>query len=237
MHGRRRAGLRPGIVSPNMIPGSRPPCRTCLARLPVFWNRWIAASSPGRWRRMVATAASAGASARIRGLKLHLLYDPNQPRPVWFAVSSAKVEDVVAARAVPLEAGATYVFDKGYTDYRWWSAIRAAGAFFLTRRKRNAHCREIRYQPAEGEDILADRRLKIGHRRPRGGAPPNPLWDVGLRELVVARSGRAPLYLLTNDLERPAAEIARLYKQRWEIELLFKWLKQNLKIRRFWGRS
>jgi len=181
--------------------------------------------------------AWAEASARIRGLKLHLLYDPNQPRPVWFAVSSAKVEDVVAARAVPLEAGATYVFDKGYTDYRWWSAIRAAGAFFLTRRKRNAHCREIRYQPAEGEDILADRRLKIGHRRPRGGAPPNPLWDVGLREIVVARSGREPLYLLTNDVERPAAEIARLYKQRWEIELLFKWLKQNLKIRRFWGRS
>src|SRR5207253_10060183 len=104
------------------------------------------------------------------------------------------------------------------TPITGWSAIRAAGAFFLTRRKRNAHCREIRYQPAEGEDILADRRLKIGHRRPRGGAPPNPLWDVGLREIVVARSGREPLYLLTNDVERPAAEIARLYKQRWEIE-------------------
>ena len=181
--------------------------------------------------------AWAEASARIRGLKLHLLYDPRQPRPVWFAVSSAKVEDVVAARAVPLEPGATYVFDKGYTDYRWWSAIRAAGAFFLTRRKRNAHCRDISPQAAEGEDILADRRLKIGHRRPRGGAPENPLWDVSLREIVVARSGKEPLYLLTNDLDRPAAEIARLYKQRWEIELLFKWLKQNLKIRRFWGRS
>jgi putative transposase len=182
--------------------------------------------------------AWAEASARIRGLKLHLLYDPRQPRPVWFAVSSAKVEDVVAARAVPLEPGATYVFDKGYTDYRWWSAIRAAGVFFITRRKRNAHCREISHQAAEGEDILADRRLKIGHRRPRGGAPENPLWEVSLREIVVARRGKEePLYLLTNDLERPAAEIARLYKERWEIELLFKWLKQNLKIRRFWGHS
>jgi putative transposase len=181
--------------------------------------------------------AWAEASARIRGLKLHLLYDPRQPRPVWFAVTSAKVEDVVAARAVPLEPGATSVFDKGYTDYRWWSAIRAAGAFFVTRRKRNAHCRDISHQAAEGEDILADRRLKIGHRRPRGGAPENPLWDVSLREIVVARSGKEPLYLLTNDPDRPAAEIARLYKERWEIELLFKWLKQNLKIRSFWGRS
>jgi IS4 transposase len=61
---------------------------------------------------------------------------------------------------------------------------------------------------------------------------------VVLREVTVARPDKdAPLYLVTNDFDRPAAEIARLYKERWEIELLFKWLKQNLKIRRFLGRS
>jgi putative transposase len=177
-------------------------------------------------------------SARTRGLKLHLLYDPRQRRPVWFEVTSAKVDDVVAGRAAPLEAGAIYVFDKGYTDYRWWSAIRAAGALFLTRRKKNARCREVEEHVAAGEGILADRSLKIGHRQPRGGAPKNPLWDVRLREIIVARPDKAePLYLLTNDVARSAAEIARLYQERWEIELLFKWLKQNLKIRRFWGRS
>lgn len=192
--------------------------------------------------------AWAEANARTRGLKLHLLYDPRQSRPVWFAVTSAKVDDVVAGRAVPLERGATYVFDKGYTDYRWWSEILEAGAFFVTRRKRNARCREISEEGAQGaagtvvgaqdDGILFDRRLKIGHRQPRGGAALNPLYEVSLREIVVDRPDKdEPLYLLTNDLDRPAAEIARLYKERWDIELLFKWIKQNLKIRRFLGRS
>jgi hypothetical protein len=181
--------------------------------------------------------AWAEASARIRGLKLHLLYDPRQDRPVWFQLSSAKVDDVVAGRAAPLEAGATYVFDKGYTDYRWWAEIVAAGGFFVTRRKRNGHARRLNERPAAGAAILADRTLQVGHRRPHGGAAPNPLYTVTLREVVVERDGGAPLALLTNDLSRPAVEIAALYKQRWQIELLFKWLKQNLKIRRFWGRS
>lgn len=182
--------------------------------------------------------AWAEANARTRGLKLHLLHDPRHGRPVWFEVTSAKRDDVVAGRTVPLEAGATYVFDKGYTDYCWWSQILAAGAFFVTRRKRNAHRREITEQTAQGDGILFDRRLKIGHRQPRGGAPLNPLYEVKLREIVVARPDNAePLYLLTNDFERPAAEIARLYKERWDIELLFKWIKQNLKIRSFLGRS
>src|SRR5215470_12957771 len=146
--------------------------------------------------------------------------------------------DVVAGRAIPLEAGATYVYDKGYTDYRWWAQIIAAGAVFLTRRKRNAHCRDCVEQPALGEGILADRRLKIGHRQPRGRAALNPLYETELREIVVARPDHdKPLYLITNDLTRPAVEIAQLYKERWEIELLFKWLKQNLKIRSFLGRS
>ena len=182
--------------------------------------------------------AWAEATVRTRGLKLHLLYDSRQRRPVWFDVTSAKTEDVVAGRAIPLEVGATYVFDKGYTDYRWWSEIIDAKALFITRRKRNAHCRDIAEQPARGEGILADRRLKIGHRQPRGGAPVNPLYEVELREIVVARPDHdEPLYLLTNDLTRPATEIAQLYKERWQIELLFKWLKQNLKIRSFLGRS
>jgi putative transposase len=180
----------------------------------------------------------AEASARIRGLKLHLVYDPRQDRPVWFALSSAKLDDVVAGRAVPLEKGATYVFDKGYTDYRWWAEIAAAGALFVTRKKRNAYIRGQGERPVEGAAILADRTVSLGHRRPHGGAAPNPLYDKRLREIVVERDGGgAPLVLLTNDFDRPAAQIARLYKERWAIELLFKWLKQNLKIRRFWGRS
>jgi putative transposase len=134
---------------------------------------------------------------------------------VWFELTSAKIDDVVAGRAVPLEKGATYVFDKGYTDYGWWSELIAAEAFFVTRRKRNAHRREVSERPAVGEGILFDRTLKIGHRRPHGGGRKNPLYQVVLREIVVARPDKdEPLHLLTNDLARPAAEIARLYKER-----------------------
>jgi IS4 transposase len=185
-----------------------------------------------------ARFAWAEQSARTRGLKLHLVYDPRHDRPVWFDITSAKIDDVVAGRQVPLEAGATYVFDRGYTDFTWWSQIIAAQALFVTRRKRNGHCRGVREAPAAGDGILADRRLKIGHRRPHAGSPNNPLYEVELREIIVARPDKdAPLSLLTNDFSRSAAEIAALYKERWDIELLFKWLKQNLKIRSFLGRS
>lgn len=180
----------------------------------------------------------AEANARTRGLKLHVLHDSRLGYPVWFEVTSAKVDDAVAGRAIALEAGATYIFDKGYTDFRRWRDIIEAAAFFVTRRKYNAHRRDIHEQPAEGDGILADRRLKIGHRQARGGAPLNPIYQSELREIEVARPDHdKPLYLLTNDFERPAAEIAELYKERWDIELLFKWLKQNLKIRSFLGRS
>jgi putative transposase len=95
-----------------------------------------------------------------------------------------------------------------------------------------------RRRDRHGDGIEADRRVKLGYYRPHGGAPKNSLFDVVLRELTVARPDKdEPLYLQTNDLNRPAAEIARLYKKRWQIELLFKWLKQNLIIRRFLGRG
>jgi len=221
--------------------------RRCSATSRRRWSGWRRASCGTTLIRLIdatpialkdARFAWAEASSRTRGLKRHLLYDPRQRRPVWFELTSAKLDDAVAGRAAPLEAGATYVMDKGYTDFRRWSEIAAAGAFFVIRRKRNTHRREVVETAARGAGILADRRLKIGHRQARGGAPHNPLYDTVLREVVVARPDKAaPLVLLTNDLSRPASEIAALYKERWEIELMFKWLKQNLKIRRFWGRS
>lgn len=185
-----------------------------------------------------ARFAWAAAGARTRGLKLHLSYEPRAGHMTWFDITSAKIDDVVAGRAMPLEKGATYVFDKGYTDYRWWAEIDRAGAIFVTRRKANARRREVVEHVPAGDGIIADRLIKIGHRQPRGGAPKNPLYETVLREVVVDRPDKdQPLVLLTNERTRPASEIAALYKQRWQIELLFKWLKQNLKIRRFLGRS
>lgn len=180
----------------------------------------------------------AEADARIRGLKLHLVLDPDEPRPVGFAITSPKVSDIKAGRAMlaKIEPGTTFVFDKAYTDYAWWQQIEDAGAFFVTRLKANAHRRDLRLRPAMGDGILADRSLRIGHKQPRGGAG-NPLYDTELREVVVERQDKPPLHIVTNDHKRSAVEIADLYRRRWEIELFFKWIKQNLKIKSFLGSS
>ena len=177
------------------------------------------------------------ADARTRGLKLYVHYDPNAGQPTHFAITSPKTSDIDCARPMPLTKVATYVFDKGFTDYSWWHDIVEADAFFVTRLKKNAHRRDVTPRPLEDESaILADNVCKLGHKKPRGGAT-NLLYDTPLREIVVARDGKQPLHLVTNDFSRSAGEIAELYKQRWQIELFFKWIKQNLKIKTFLGRS
>lgn len=178
----------------------------------------------------------AEADARLRGLKLHMVYDPLDEQPVRFAVTSPKTSDIAIGRAVPFEKDATYVFDKGYTDYTWWHDIHEAGAVFVTRLKENACRRDIRPVPVKENGIKAVRILKVGHKKPRGGAV-NPLYDTDLREVIVQGENNTSLRLITNDFARTPAEIASLYKQRWEIELFFKWIKQNLKIKTFLGRS
>lgn len=180
--------------------------------------------------------AWAEADSRCRGLKLHMLYDPRAVHPVHFAVESPKISEIKVARTFVLEPNATYVFDKGYTDYGWWQSIADAGAIFVTRLKSNVFRRNIQANPVVGEAIELDQKLKIGHAKPRGGAV-NRLYDADLREVVVARDGKKPLHLVTNDHRRSAVEIAELYKERWQIELFFKWIKQNLKIKSFLGRS
>jgi hypothetical protein len=178
----------------------------------------------------------AEADARCRGLKMHVLYDPHATQPVHFAVTSPRVGDLTGAREIEIEQGITYVFDKGYTDYSWWRAIHEAGAIFVTRLKRNVHRREVVPQTAGRQNIIAAQHLKLGQKVPRGGAK-NALYNTPLREIVVARTGKTDMYLITNDLTRLAEAIAALYKERWQIELFFKWIKQNLKITRFLGRS
>jgi putative transposase len=182
-------------------------------------------------------SAWAEADKHTRGLKLHIGFDPRDTLLDWVDLTSPKTSDITAARAVPITSGTTYVYDKGYIDFGWWQSIHKAGAFFVSRLKINTKRREVR----EGEGpfapgILADNKLQIGHKAPRGGAK-NMLYDTDLREVRVLREGKTPLILITNDLTRPASEIAALYKERWQIELLFKWIKQNLKIKRFLGRS
>jgi hypothetical protein len=174
-------------------------------------------------------------STNVFGAKAHVVFDPDQGRPVYHAVTAANVNDVSAAKQMPLEAGATYVFDLGYYDFAWWAALDAKGCRLVTRFKSNTPLKEARDMPlAEGAKVLSDR---IGFLPARQAANRrNPMQDA-VREVVVETEAGQRLRILSNDLDAPAQEIADLYKRRWRIELFFRVMKQTLKITRFIGRS
>lgn len=180
------------------------------------------------------TKASA---TRTPGLKMHVLLAHEQHLPVHQTITAANVNDVEEGRKLPIERGAIYVFDKGYCDYAWWSRIAANKARFVTRFKKNAAVvvERTREVPSKYTDILSDEVVSFAHRSNRGRHR-NP-YQGCLRRIKVARPGHESLVLVTNDLKASAAKIAELYRQRWQIELFFKWIKQHLKIKSFLGEN
>lgn len=174
-------------------------------------------------------------SAGVCGAKLHVVYDADADRPIYAAVTTAKVNDITAAQAMPITPGATYVFDLGYYDYAWWARMDAAGCRIVTRFKANTplDCVEELPLPA-GSTILSDRIGFLPARQAKSRS--NPMADA-VREVRVATDTGKVLRILSNDLDAPAQEIADLYKRRWAIELFFRWVKQTLRITKFLGTS
>jgi IS4 transposase len=174
-----------------------------------------------------------------QGLKTHVMYAVQAEAPCWTSITAANVNDIVEGVKVPLQAGAVYVFDKGYYDFGWWQRIEQARAIFVTRFKRNVRLKVLqrRELPAQADGVVvADERVVFDNPTPRGGHR-NP-YTKPLRRIVVARpKHETPLVLATNDLRSSALTIAQRYQDRWQIELFFKWIKQHLKIKRFVGRS
>jgi len=174
-------------------------------------------------------------NGRIRGLKLHVAYDPESDTPTFVDVTDANVNDIDIGRKVPIVAGHTYVFDKGYCRYAWWTDIDRAGATFVTRQKVNARFRAQRWRDlgptvGEGFTIIDDAEVKLTSKG-------DSTLPIPMRRIRVRRDNGSKIILITNDLDRSAVEIATLYKTRWQIELLFRWIKQHLKIRSFLGRN
>ena len=182
---------------------------------------------------------SANRTRNTQGIKLHVLLEAASQAPTWTRFSPANVNDVQLAPEIPLQEGALYVFDKGYCDYNWWHSIGSAGARFVTKFKYNAGLVvvEERDVPPEARDIvLGDELVKFKRKYP--GGKRNKHFDKPLRRVTVVRPDKAtPIVLATNDLESSALEIAQRYKERWAIELFFKWIKQHLKIKSFLGRT
>jgi IS4 transposase len=174
-------------------------------------------------------------SADVFGAKAHIVYDPNADRPVYFAVTPANVNDITAAKLMPIEPGATYVYDLGYYDYGWWAELDDAGCRFVTRLKKNTPFTAVHENRVPTDsNILSDR---IGHLPARLAKSRNNPLQVPVREIRVIIDTGKILRIVTNDIDAAAEEIADLYKQRWQIELFFRWVKQTLRIRHFVGVS
>jgi IS4 transposase len=194
---------------------------------------WLIDSTSLRLSTLSADWASF--SAEVCGAKAHIVYDPQADRPIYFSVTPSNVNDITAAKAMPIEPAATYVFDLGYYDYGWWAQIDAIGGRFVTRLKKNTPLAVVHENKApNGGNVLSD---CIGHLPQRLAASRNNPLQVPVREIrVIIETGKV-LRIVTNDLDAPAQEIADLYKLRWQIELFFRWVKQTLRIKHFIGVS
>lgn len=172
-------------------------------------------------------------NGRFRGMKMHVVYDPMSDVPHLVEITSANVNDIEVGRQVTIETGMTYVYDKGYCRFDWWRKINASSAFFVTRPKTNMRLRATRFRPVDeqagdGFAIIDDAEVRLVSKG-------DSRLPIPLRRIRVRRDKGGTLTLITNDLKRTAVEIAALYKLRWQIELLFRWIKQHLKIAKFLG--
>lgn len=174
-------------------------------------------------------------SAGVCGAKAHIVYDPDADQPLYLMVTASNVNDITAAKEMPIERGAIYVFDLGYYDFGWWATLHSAGCRIVTRLKVNTPFEVVESRPvAAGSSIMSDR---IGHLPRRLAASRNNPMSGLVREIRVIIETGKELRIFTNDLTASAQEIADLYKRRWAIELFFRWVKQTLKIGHFFGTS
>jgi hypothetical protein len=171
---------------------------------------------------------------RAKGaVKLHTLIDLRASIPCFLLVTHGKISDVASLDALPIEPGAFYVFDRGYTDFKRLYRFTLTGAFFVTRGKRALDCRVVESRPVDKRTGLrCDQTIRLcgplsSHRHPER-----------LRRIVYVdwETGKRFVFL-TNNFTLEALTIAQLYHARWKIELFFKWIKQHLRIKAFYGTS
>jgi putative transposase len=179
--------------------------------------------------------------AHNMGLKIHVQYNCCEDQVEYVEVDNANCNDITIAQKIALEENRIYVFDKGYCDYNWWKSIADNGSIFVTRLKKNASYKVLKNYEILDEDkgfILKDQLITLSNRCYRAKRT-NKLAGVNLRLVEIRHPGgkEKPFMIVTNATQETAQSIAGWYKKRWSIELLFKWLKQNLQIKRFMGES
>ena len=165
-------------------------------------------------------------------VKVHTQLDLRGPLPVLVHVTDGKVHDVNWLDSILFEPGCFYLLDRGYVDFERLWRIDQAGAYFVTRAKSNLQFYRCHSRPPHGEGVIADQVIRLTGVRSKQDYPAQ------LRRVVYRdpETGKL-LVFLTNNFDLPALTIALLYKARWTIELFFKWLKMNVRIKAFFGRE
>ena len=166
------------------------------------------------------------------GVKIHTLYDVETQVPAFIHITEAKINDVKAMDVIPYESGSFYVFDRAYNDYHRLYKIHMMDSFFVVRAKTNIKARVLKWKRRLPKNILSDCEIELTGFYTQKSYPETirlvRFWD--------EEDEREFIYL-TNAKHIPALQVAELYKNRWQVELFFKWLKQHLKIKKFWGTS
>jgi putative transposase len=166
-------------------------------------------------------------------MKLHLSLDHDGYIPNFATITEGKISDLDVGRTLHYNRGSIVVFDKGYTDYKWFKALDNKGIFFVTRIRKNAIWKvEERRVVDKSEGLTSDQTITLTGVKPKKIGMPK-LRRVGYRD---PESGQRYEFL-TNNFSLSAQTIAEIYKERWQVELFFKWIKQNLKIKAFVGNS
>ena len=166
-------------------------------------------------------------------IKLHTLLDLRGAIPTFMYISEGTLHDVNVLDILPTEAGAFYVMDRGYVDFERLYAMHQAGAFFVTRAKASMNARRVYSAPSDrAAGVICDQRVMLN------GFRSAKKYSEHLRRIRFQdpETGKR-LTFLTNNTTLPALTIAALYKRRWQVELFFKWIKQHLRIKRFFATS
>jgi hypothetical protein len=167
------------------------------------------------------------------GIKLHTQIDLKTSIPEFILFSTASVHDVNVLDVIHFEANSFYIMDRGYVDYRRLYKVHACGAFFVTRSKDNMNYRRLYSEQKDAaKGVLYDQTILLNNYYASKNYP-EKMRRIKFRD---EQTGKV-LIFLTNNFHLKATEIAQLYKHRWKIELFFKWIKQHLKIKSFWGQS
>ena len=164
------------------------------------------------------------------GVKAHVLYDLEAQVPAFYHITTASVYDSKAMPEIPYETDAYYVFDRGYNNFGELYRIQRMESFFVVRAKTNLQYKCVRWKRRMPKNILTDAEIVLTVYKSRKDYPEN----LRLVRYYDEEQDREFMFL-TNAMDLTAQQIADLYKNRWQIELFFKWLKQHLKIKKFWG--